>query len=224
MQVSMLEYLFNDVQIFLEEYGLWAVTICIFLESFGGLVPAQTLLIAASLMSAEGKIPVVSLFVCAWVAAVAGDNVGYVIGRFGGRQLIEKYGSKIFITPQRLSYVEDFFYRHGGIIVVLARFIDVLRQLNGVAAGTSGMGWWKFLFFNIIGAFLWVSVWVTGSYYFGKDLHSHYALLKQAEPLIIVVALGVFVGLLFFGYRRWKAKGTHDGSAAVSELKNTDQK
>lgn len=220
----MFENLFQNVQIFLEHYGLWAVTVCIFFESFGGPVPAESLLITASLMSAEGKIPIVPLFVCAWVAAVAGDNLGYLIGRFGGRQLIEKFGSRMFITPQRLNYVESFFDRYGGIIVIFARFFNFLRQLNGIAAGTSGMGWWAFLLFNMIGAFLWVSVWVAGSYFFGKELHSYHAVLKQAEPFIVVLALGVFFGLIMYGYRRWRAKGKHDEAAAVSELGKTNQK
>ena len=206
MQVRMFEYLFNNAQLFLEDYGLWAVTICIFFESFGGPVPAQTLLITAGWMSSEGKIPVVQLFACAWFAAVAGDNLGYAVGRFGGKKLIDKYGRKVFVTPERLLYVENFFNRHGGIIVIIARFIDILRQLNGIAAGTSGMGWWKFLVFNIIGAFLWVSVWVTGSYYFGKKIHSHHDFFRQVEPYIIVVAICILIGGPFVGYRRWRTK------------------
>ena len=85
-----------------------------------------------------------------------GDNIGYAVGRFGGRRLIVRYGARIGLTESRLAMVEAFFQRHGGEVVLVARFFAVLRQLNRIVAGSVGMGWWRFLAYNAVGAALWV--------------------------------------------------------------------
>ncbi len=88
------------------------------------------------------------------LAAVIGDNIGFVVGHFGGRPLAERFGRYVFLTPQRLDRAEAFFDRHGGKVVTIARFIDGLRQVNGLLAGIAGMHWLNFLGYNALGAAL----------------------------------------------------------------------
>ncbi|HET9256958.1 MAG TPA: DedA family protein, partial [Pseudonocardiaceae bacterium] len=119
----------------LTSYGYLAVFGFLFVESFGAPVPGQTLLIAAGVFAGAGRMNVFGIAALGFLAAVAGDNVGYLIGYFGGRRLALRYGRYIFVTDKRLSKAEDFFARHGGKVVGIARFIDGLRQLNGIVAG-----------------------------------------------------------------------------------------
>ena len=108
-----------------DSYGYLAVFGFLFIESFGAPVPGQTMLMAAGVFAGAGRLNVVGIAVLGFLAAVAGDNVGYLIGRFGGRRLALRFGRYIFVTEKRLAKAEDFFARHGGKIVGVARFIEV---------------------------------------------------------------------------------------------------
>ena len=130
---------------YLNRYGYGAVFGALLLESFGLPLPGEAMLIAGGALAAEGELHLAPLLACAWLAAVVGDNIGFAIGRFGGRRLIVRYGGRIGITESRLTKVEVFFRRYGGQVVLVARFFALLRQLNGIVAGSVGMGWWRFL-------------------------------------------------------------------------------
>src|SRR6516225_8517100 len=158
----------------LEQYGLWAIFVLVLLEDFGIPVPGETVLIAAAIYAGSGRLNVVAVGIVGFVAAVLGDNIGYAIGRFGGRALVLRWGRYVFITEERLDKAESFFQRHGGKIIVVARFIEGLRQANGIIAGISGLHWAKFVAFNALGAALWVGVWTTVGYVSGNHIDSIY--------------------------------------------------
>ncbi|HVB05785.1 MAG TPA: DedA family protein [Acidimicrobiales bacterium] len=145
----------------LNHHGYLAVGGFVMLEDFGIPVPGETILIAAAIYAGAGQLNIVVVGLVAVSAAVLGDNVGYAIGRFGGRPLIERYGRYLFITAERLDKATAFFERQGPKIVAIARFIEGLRQANGIVAGLSEMPWPVFLTFNAIGAVLWVALWAT---------------------------------------------------------------
>jgi membrane protein DedA with SNARE-associated domain len=172
----------------------------LFLEAFGLPLPGETLLIAGALLASQGTLHIVPLMAAAWLAAVLGDNVGYAIGRFGGRQLVLRYGRHLGITDDRLNRVERFFARFGGAVVVFARFFVVLRQLNGIVAGTLGMGWWRFAACNGAGAALWVTLWALGVYILGRDfgrllpwIHSIGLTAGGALLVLVVLLLAVLL-------------------------------
>ena len=121
----------------------------IFLEDFCVPVPGETVLIIAAVYAGTGRLNVWLVALVGFVAAVLGDNVGFGIGHFGGRPLAERYGKYIFLTPERLDKTASFFDRHGGKVIVIARFVEGLRQANGIIAGITGMHWTKFLPFNM---------------------------------------------------------------------------
>jgi membrane protein DedA with SNARE-associated domain len=191
---------------YLERYGYAAVVGALLLESFGLPLPGETMLIAGSALAAEGQLHLVPLLAYAWAAAVAGDNLGFAIGRFGGRRLILRYGARIGITESRLARVEAFFHRYGGGVVLLARFFALLRQLNGLVAGTVGMRWWRFLAYNATGAALWVGAWGLGVYYFGQSLGHVVARIHGLGYVIgLVVLIGIVVAVVRYGRRRPRA-------------------
>jgi membrane protein DedA with SNARE-associated domain len=182
---------FHHLEGTLEHYGYAGVAFFIFFEDFGVPLPGETMLIAAALYAGTGGLNIELVGLIGFVAAILGDNVGYLIGRRGGRPLVERFGKYVFLTPTRLDHAEAFFARHGGKIVVVARFIEGLRQLNGIIAGVAEMHWLRFLIFNAIGAAAWVGLWTTLGYVAGDHVEtiSRYA---------TYVAIGIAVLAVLF--------------------------
>ncbi|MEV7499566.1 DedA family protein [Streptomyces sp. NPDC093018] len=176
----------------LGHYGYWAVGAVILVEDFGIPAPGETILLAAGVYAGAGELDIVKVALIAFAAAVVGDNIGYLIGHFGGRAFVHRWGKYVFLTPKRFAAAEDFFARHGGVIVTVARFIEGLRQANGIVAGTSGMHWRRFLAFNALGAALWVGLWTTLAYLAGSHIDTVYADIKRYE-LYFLLALAVLV-------------------------------
>lgn len=175
----------------LHDWGYLAVAGFLFLEDFGVPLPGETMLIAASLDAGAGQLNIWLVAVVAFAAAVLGDNVGYAIGRFGGRELVERFGKYVFVTPARLDRAEDFFRRHGGKVVTIARFVEGLRQLNGIIAGTVEMPWKRFVLFNMLGAGLWVATWCGLGYLAGNHVETvvHYFTYVAIGVAVVLVAL-----------------------------------
>ena len=195
---------FIAVKPYLDHYGYWALFGTILLENFGLPVPGETLLIASALLASQGKMHIVTLLVTACIAAITGDNIGYAIGRFGGRRLVFRYGRYVFITEERLQKAEGFFRRYGGAVVVMARFFAVLRQLNGIVAGTAKMSWWRFLLYNMLGAALWVTFWGTLFYELGERAFRFGAGINTLQFFLLGGLAAVTLGLAIHFLRRAK--------------------
>ncbi|GGY80811.1 DedA family protein [Streptomyces olivaceoviridis] len=176
----------------LGHYGYWAVGAVVFVEDFGVPAPGETILLAAGVYAGTGRLNVVTVAVIAFAAAVAGDNLGYLIGRFGGRAFVHRWGKYVFLTPKRFEAAEAFFTRHGGKIVTVARFVEGLRQANGVIAGTTGMHWRRFLAFNALGAALWVGLWTTLAYLAGSHVTAIYDEIRRYQ-LYVLIAVAVLL-------------------------------
>ncbi|MFI5820186.1 DedA family protein [Streptomyces rishiriensis] len=179
----------------LTHYGYWAVGAVVLVEDFGIPAPGETILIAAGIYAGAGQLNIVAVTVIAFAAAVIGDNIGYLIGHTGGRAVVHRWGRYVYLTPERFRKAEEFFTRHGGKIVVVARFVEGLRQVNGIIAGTSGMPWRRFLVFNAIGAALWVGLWAALAYTAGTHITAVYAVITRYQ-LYALIALGVLIAAL----------------------------
>lgn len=186
---------FHALAPLLDHYGYLAVGGFVALEDFGVPVPGETILIAAAVYAGAGRLDVVLVAAIAFAAAVVGDNVGYAIGHFGGRQLAARWGRYVFLTAERLDRAQGFFERHGGKVVAVARFIEGLRQANGIIAGISAMPWPRFLAFNALGAALWVALWTTVGYTAGSHLDAIYGQLVHYE-LYLAIAVVVVIATL----------------------------
>ncbi|MGB7755120.1 MAG: DedA family protein [Salinisphaera sp.] len=189
-----------DISQIISDYGPWAIFVLVLLEDFGIPVPGETALISAALLASQGKLPIELLLPAAWLGAVIGDNIGYAIGRFGGRRVVVRYGGRIGVTEARLARIERFFQRRGGAIVIIARFFVGLRQLNGIVAGIACMAAPRFALYNAIGAALWVSAWGFGTYWFGKHFEQA---LEHFGPIGLYSAAGV-AALLVTIYLIWR--------------------
>ncbi|KAA0695553.1 DedA family protein [Neorhizobium sp. P12A] len=161
------------IEAFVRDYGLIALFIILYFESFGAPLPGESATIGASVLAIRGDFSIIDVFLVVWVAAVLGDSTGYAIGHFGGQPLLQRYGPLVKLTPERLEKLQDLFKRRGPIIVVGARFVVILRQLNGLVAGSAAMPWRYFAMANIAGAAIWAGVWSFGTYYLGDFFGRH---------------------------------------------------
>lgn len=185
----------HDLEPTLDRFGYLAVVGLVLLEDFGIPVPGETVLILAAVYAGTGRLNIVLVGLLGFCGAVIGDNIGFAIGHFGGRPLIKRYGRYIFLTDQRIDKATGFFERHGGWIIIVARFIEGLRQANGIIAGISGIHWAKFLLFNAIGAALWVTVWTCIGYFSGSHINaiyhaaSRYSIYLAIASALLILAL-----------------------------------
>ena len=180
----------------LNHYGLWAVLLFVLIEDFGIPVPGETILIAASVYAGTGRLNVVAVAAVGFIAAVTGDNIGFAIGHFGGRALALRWGRYVFLTEERLDKAASFFDRHGAWIITVARFVEGLRQANGIVAGITGMRWLRYLIFNALGAALWVGTWVSIGYLAGSHISSIYSYITRYSYYALIVAGLVVVALI----------------------------
>ena len=176
----------------LNHYGYLAVFGLVLLEDFGIPVPGETVLILGAVYAGTGQLNIVLVGLLGFVGAVIGDNIGFAIGHFGGRPLIERYGRYVFITPERLNKATNFFERYGGRIIVVARFVEGLRQANGIVAGITGLHWARFVAFNALGAALWVGLWVSVGYFAGDHIDAVYNTATRYSTYF-AIAVGVVV-------------------------------
>jgi len=177
----------------------------VMLESVGVPLPGETILIAAGALVHRGALDFGDTLFLGIFGAVVGDQIGYWIGRFGGRPFVLRWGRYAFITPERLEHAEAFFAQHGGTAVFLARFITGLRVFGALVAGTSRMPWGKFVLYNVLGGTMWATLAVLLGYFLWASISLVEHWVGRAS-LLLVAAL-VFALLLRWVYRR----ATHGG-------------
>ena len=209
MSAPVLPGFLNTLAPLLNHYGYLAVGGIVLVEDFGVPAPGETILIAAAVYAGAGQLNVFAVAAIGFVAAVVGDNIGYAIGHFGGRPLALRFGRYVFLTPERLEKAESWFGRHGGKIVTIARFVEGLRQANGIIAGISKMHWAKFIAFNAFGAALWVGLWVTVGYLAGNHITPIYDTARRYE-LYLLIAVAVVVIVLTVRYARHRRAAARD--------------
>jgi membrane protein DedA with SNARE-associated domain len=182
------------VQPLLQRYGYGAAFAAVMAEGMGIPTPGQTLLMAGALEAAQGRMSIMLLLFLVTVAATLGNSVGYAIGRWGGRLALDK----LKVNPQRQHHLDDLFKRHGGVVILLARFLDGLRQLNGIVAGVLRMPWWTFTAYNVAGAILWTCSWGLGTYYLGRDIHFIAAFFHKHARLLYILSVIACVALVVY--------------------------
>lgn len=200
----------------LDRWGYLAVAFLLFVEDFGVPAPGETVLIAASIYAGAGRLNIVLVAIIAFAAAVLGDNVGFAIGHFGGRALVLRFGRYIMLTEERLNKAEAFFNRHGGKIVTVARFIEGLRQANGIIAGITGMPWLRFLAFNALGAALWVGLWTSLGDLAGTHIETIYREVNRYS-LYVLIAIALLIVLAVLRRVRRRRHRRVGGSSAEEQ-------
>ena len=199
-----------DVRGLVQTGGYVALAIIVFVETglmVGFFLPGDSLLVTAGLFAAKGDLDIVFLNLLLMFCAITGDATGYYIGKKLGPALFRKEDSLLF-KKKHLIATHDFYERHGGKTIIIARFVPIVRTFAPVVAGMAGMTYRKFAVYNVIGGIGWVfSMTMTG-----------YVLLKiipNAEKHIhIIIIVVIFVSLLpgIIEVLRAKLRGRRHGA------------
>ncbi len=190
---------------YLLDYGYPTLFVVVLLESLGIPGPGQALLITAALLAAHGKLDITAVLVTSISGTVIGGCIGYWIGTRGGHALILRFGRYIKVGEPELMRLEASFERYGFWFVLLARFFEVLRQIQGIVAGAVEMSFRRFFLANLLGGVLWSLVWGLGSWKLGRQIHSYDDLTEKAGLIVVVLSLGVLLVLLGIYIRhRWR--------------------
>jgi membrane protein DedA with SNARE-associated domain len=174
-------------------YGLVALFLIVMLESGGVPLPGETALVTAGVFASRGDLDIAAVIAVAAAAAIVGDNLGYWIGRTGGRTVLERWRPLERWSQRLLPWAEGFFHRHGAKTIFLARFFSVLRVTAAWMAGVSRMRWWRFFFWNAAGGICWAVLVGLVAYYVGQaaaDAIAHYGLLAGVA-VVAAAALSV---------------------------------
>jgi membrane protein DedA with SNARE-associated domain len=206
-----IEQMLTEAAPWLHQYGYSALAISVLVEGAGIPVPGALLMAGAALLAGRGEMSLTAVLLTTWPAAMAGDNLGYWIGRAGGRRLLLRAG----VNRRRLARFDGFFRRFGIWLILFGRFFDGTRQLDGLVAGSARMPWLRFLLADLIGTAIWVSVWVIGLYTLDRHGAMLHRLLLWINPWVAALALVSLAITLFLLLRR----GAHEHKAPhISEL------
>ncbi len=181
-----------DVETIVRVGGVAALTAIVFVETgllVGFFLPGDSLLVTAGIFAARGDLDIVTLDIVLSIAAVAGDTVGYAIGRRTGPKIFKREDSLIFRRKHLLA-AQEFYEKHGAFTIVVARFIPIIRTFAPVVAGVAGMHYRRFIAYNVWGGIFWVLATTLGGYFLGKTFPN------IGESIHMVIAVVIFVSLL----------------------------
>lgn len=185
-------------------YGYWTVFFGVMLENAGLPIPGETVLLVASFLAAnsdEVDLNIRWIIVIAVLGATLGDNLGYWIGRRGGRPFLELHAKRFFIRKSHIDRAEREFHRYGSWTVFFARFITGLRVVAGPFAGVLHLPWLRFLLFNFSGAVVWATVISLVGYFFGSEWPLLLKIIKRFSVVALLAFAAIFL-FIFFRNRR----------------------
>lgn len=191
MPIDLANLLHGDLKSTIEAIGYIGVLSIVFIESgllVGFFLPGDSLLFTAGFLASTGIFNIAILSLGCFVAAVAGDSVGYFIGQKFGKRLYERKNSKLF-NKDHLVQAQKFYDKHGGKAIILARFMPVIRTFAPVVAGMADMKYQTFLTFNLVGGFLWAVGLSCAGYFLGSLIPNVDKYLLPIVGVIVIVSI-----------------------------------
>ncbi|WP_172386082.1 VTT domain-containing protein [Streptomyces sp. MNP-20] len=217
MQTLALGPTWLDPDYLLNQFGLWGLLLIVFAESgllIGFFLPGDSLLFTTGLLITTGKLDTPLWLACILIciAAIAGDQAGYLFGKKVGPSLFNRPDSKLF-KQENVVKAHEFFEKHGPKSLVLARFVPIVRTFTPIIAGVSGMRYRSFITFNVIGGILWGA----GVTLLGAWLGKHEFVHKNIEAILILIVLISVVPIIieFLRARSQKKKAAAQAPAAA---------
>jgi membrane-associated protein len=199
--------------------GLAGLAAVIFAET--GLLcfflPGDSLLVTAGVFAASGMLDIATLNLLLIAAAIGGDAVGFWIGYRAGRPLFSRPDSLIF-RREHLVRTHEFYERHGGKTIIIARFMPIVRTFAPVVAGIGTMRYAQFASYNIVGGIAWVASMTLGGYFLGRSIPN------IEQNIQFVIAIVIVLSLLPAAIAWWRDRGkkkTEQLRMKNEELRNT---
>lgn len=188
-----------DVNTIIESGGLLVVALVIFAESgmlLGFFLPGDTLLIAAGIFAAQGKLSIGLTIAVIALAAIVGDNTGYAIGRYAGKRMFRKKDGILF-RQEYLERSEKFYERFGAKTMLVGHFLPIVRTFAPMVAGIGKMSHWQFFIYDAIGDIAWAFITTMLGYWFGSKIPNLDHYLLPAFAIVVVLCFAPLFWHLF---------------------------
>ena len=198
------------LSVYMNEYGmliyliLFAIIFCETALVFTPFLPGDSLIFATGALAAAGSVHFLSILILFCVAAIAGDTVNYSIGHLLKGKVMAHANIR-FIKKEYLEYTEAFFKKHGGVTIILARFIPIIRTFAPFTAGVSSMPYRRFILFNVTGGISWVSLALFGGYIFGNI---SFVKNNFSAVILAIIAISLLPALIALGKKQVGSKET----------------
>jgi membrane-associated protein len=202
--LSDLYHFLSDLPALIKWGGYVGLTAIVFTETgllVGFFLPGDSLLVTAGLLASQGFLNVYIMGALLTVAAIAGDSVGYSIGRAAGPRLFKREDS-FFFNKKHLYRAHEFYLRHGGKTIVIARFVPILRTFAPVVAGAAAMPYRRFIFFNIAGGVLWIWSMLMVGYVLGRYIPG----IEKHIELVIFAVIGLSLVPILIEYLKSRGR------------------
>ncbi len=186
------------LQQLLSTWGYIAVFAFVAAESTGIPFPGETMLVTAGAYAGSGHLQIPFVIAAAALGAISGDNLGYLVGRTGGREFVLRYGKYVRLTQDKLSRAEKFFARYGEKTVFFGRFVAILRAWTAFLAGLNHMDWRKFFAFNAAGGICWALLYGLLAFVLGHNLPLLDRIVKTVGYVGLGLAAAVVIGYVLF--------------------------
>jgi membrane-associated protein len=210
-------HLDKHLAVIIQSYGVWTyllLFLIIFMET--GLVvtpflPGDSLLFAAGTFAGLGVLNIWVLFITLSLAAILGDTVNYWIGHYIGPRAFS--GNVRFLKKEYLDRTHEFYERHGGKTIILARFIPIIRTFAPFVAGIGEMSYGHFISYNIIGGIAWVALFTFGGYFFGNlpFVQNNFSFV-----VVAIIIISVMPGV--YEFLKERSRSAREARAAKTEL------
>ena len=197
-----------DVEGLVRVGGLMALIVIVFVETglfVGFFLPGDSLLVTAGLFAARGDLDLWCIFLFVSLAAIIGDTLGYTIGARTGPRIFSREDSLLF-HKRHLITTREFYDRYGGITIILARFMPIVRTFAPLVAGVGRMQYRRFVLYNVVGGIGWVVSMTSLGYLLGRtvpDIDRHIHIV-----IAVVIFLSLLPGIIKFAREKWKVRGT----------------
>jgi membrane protein DedA with SNARE-associated domain len=199
--MSITEILANFFSNIIYEIGYVGVMVLMAMESMIFPVPSEAVMPFTGFLVYEEKFSWIGVFIFSTLGSIIGSSVSYLMGLYGGRAFILKYGKYFLLEKEHLEITEKFFSKYGEITILISRFIPVVRHLISIPAGMARMNFMKFIIFTTIGA----SAWNMFLAYVGYILKSNWKeIMKYSKVFDLIVILAIFLLSVYFLYKQLK--------------------
>ncbi len=207
-------HLDKHLSLIIQSYGVWTYLILfliIFCETglvVTPLLPGDSLLFAAGAFAAVGSLDRWWLLLLLSAASIAGDNINYAIGHFVGPKVFYKENVRLF-NKKHLIRTHQFYEKYGGKAIIIAKYVPIVRTFAPFVAGIGSMTYFRFLAYNVIGGISWITIFVTGGYYFGN-------IPAVRRNFTLVIFAIIFISILpgVIGFLRERALARKGGHSA----------
>ncbi|MEO0202807.1 MAG: DedA family protein [candidate division WOR-3 bacterium] len=201
--MSITEFLSNFFSKVIYEIGYIGVMILMAMESMIFPVPSEAVMPFTGFLIYENNFTWLGVFIFSTLGSIIGSTLSYLMGFYGGRALVIKYGKYFLLERKHLEITEKFFYKHGEITVFISRFIPVVRHLISIPAGMAKMNYLKFILFTTIGA----SMWNMFLAYVGYVLKSNWHIIMRYSKILDILVILAILGLVaYFIYHQIKLR------------------